>query len=135
MGAFQDLTAEEQSNQTAAGYHHTYFRTDDLNLGNLMRYPTDSEFAAASRHAFHEAEQLLGALGIDAKTMLAAYVELAPSVTKKNKPTPNSQPPRTLHQLLKLYDSVSFKLPSDEDEFETLQLAIAAEDVEKSLAM
>jgi hypothetical protein len=106
MDAFQDLTVEEHSNQTTSGYHHTCFCTDDLNLENLMRYPTDSEFAAASRHvAFHGAEQLLGALGIDTKTMLAAYVELTPSVTKKNKPTPNSQPPRTLHQLLKLYQS------------------------------
>ncbi|KAJ7832150.1 hypothetical protein B0H14DRAFT_3712707 [Mycena olivaceomarginata] len=45
MGAFGNLTAKQQANETAAGYHHTYFNANDYGLA--------------------EATQLLKLLGID----------------------------------------------------------------------
>lgn len=36
----------------ASGYHHTYFKADDLDLQDLLRYPSDDDFAAASDAAF-----------------------------------------------------------------------------------
>lgn len=111
MGAFQDLTAEEQSNQTTADYHHTYFNADNLNLQSLMAYPTDAKLAMASDHALKKAEQLLATLGIDAKAILAQYVEPMSLVAKQKKASSTSQPPHTLHQLLKLYESVHSNQP------------------------
>lgn len=48
LGASGGLSAEEQANQTAAGYHHTYFKADDLDLKELLRYPFDEELANAA---------------------------------------------------------------------------------------
>ncbi|KAF8219154.1 hypothetical protein L208DRAFT_1383096 [Tricholoma matsutake] len=122
MGAFQELTAEEQSNQITAGYHQTYFNADNLNLQSLMVYPTDAELATASDHAFKEAKQLLATLGIDTKAMLAQYVELTPLVAKQKKASSTSQLP------------FSFKLANEEDQFKTLELKIAVEDVESIMS-
>ncbi|KAH7917617.1 hypothetical protein BV22DRAFT_986798, partial [Leucogyrophana mollusca] len=70
MGAFQHLTVQEQVNQTAAGYHHTYFHAPDLDTAALMQWPSNIDFERASNEAFKEAEQLLTAVGIEACTML-----------------------------------------------------------------
>ncbi|KAJ7173525.1 hypothetical protein C8R46DRAFT_1255776 [Mycena filopes] len=32
MGAFANMSAEEQANQTSAGYYHTYFKADDVDI-------------------------------------------------------------------------------------------------------
>lgn len=89
LGAFGDLSAEEQANQTAAGYHHTYFKADDLDLKELLHYPSDNDLANASDAAFHEAEQLLLSVGINAKQMLDDYI--AP---EKRQQDPKLAPPQ-----------------------------------------
>ncbi|KII84101.1 hypothetical protein PLICRDRAFT_65980, partial [Plicaturopsis crispa FD-325 SS-3] len=70
LGAFANLSFEEKANQTASGYHHTYFRAPDLDTAALMEWPTDVDLAKASAAAFEEVEQLLAAVGIDAHAML-----------------------------------------------------------------
>jgi hypothetical protein len=39
LGEFGDLLPEQKANETAAGYHHTYFQTDDIDLKVLMVWP------------------------------------------------------------------------------------------------
>ncbi|KAJ8094915.1 hypothetical protein PM082_010131 [Marasmius tenuissimus] len=63
-----------------AGYHHTYFRADDLDLLNLLKYPDDTVISKASDAVYKEAQLLLETIGIDAATMLAGYVEPSPSL-------------------------------------------------------
>jgi len=84
LRAFGDMTPEKQANQTASGYHHTYFKADDLDLEELMRYPTDNDFVAASDAAFKEAEQLLASVGINAEVMLKAPTEHIPVMKKED---------------------------------------------------
>jgi hypothetical protein len=52
------LSPEEQVNQAAAGYHHTYFHAKDLDTDALMLWPSDGDIQQASVAAFKEAEQL-----------------------------------------------------------------------------
>lgn len=92
LGAFGDLTPEEQSNQTAADYHHTYFKTKDLDLAELQRYPKDLELGTASDAAFKEAKGLLASLRISATRMLQLYTE------------PSLQPRRHQRQQLQAMD-------------------------------
>lgn len=65
MGEFGNLSPEEQANQTADGYHHTYFNADDIDLAVLMQYPADEQLVNASKYAF-EAAQRLRLVGITA---------------------------------------------------------------------
>ena len=60
-------------------WHHlailcAYFKADDLDLKELLHYPSDNYLANASDAAFREAEQLLSSLGINAKQMLGCYI-------------------------------------------------------------
>ncbi|KAJ7077204.1 hypothetical protein C8R43DRAFT_1083442 [Mycena crocata] len=137
-GSFANLSPDEQANQTSAGYLHTYFTADDLDTAELMRYPTDQELADASEYAFAEAEQLLKLVGIDAQAVLKGYVDPKLSTTfaePKGRSIPKSKPPQTLLELLALYDKVPFKSSKDEETFETCELALAAESLDKSLAI
>ncbi|KAJ7151882.1 hypothetical protein C8R43DRAFT_1067439 [Mycena crocata] len=137
-GSFANLSADEQANQTSAGYLHTYFTADDLDTAELMRYPTDQELADASEYAFAEAEQLLKLVGIDAQAVLKDYVDPKLSTTfaePKGRSIPKSKPPQTVLELLALYDKVPFKSSKDEETFETCELALAAESLDKSLAI
>jgi len=43
LGEFGELSPQEQVNQTAAGYHHTYFISDDIDLGALMSWSSDED--------------------------------------------------------------------------------------------
>ncbi|KAF8156928.1 hypothetical protein B0H34DRAFT_657929 [Crassisporium funariophilum] len=133
LGAFGDLTAEEQANQTAAGYHHTYFDTDDLDLKELLRYPTEDDLAAASDAAFEEAEQLLGSLGINAADMLTRDV-IPPKKKLCAAPTTISKGPQTLLQLFALYQAPPSSSKA-ENELEACELALVAENVDRSLSM
>ena len=132
LGAFGDLSTEEQANQTAAGYHHTYFTADDLDLKELLRYPSDQDLADASDAAFKEAEQLLSSIGINAQQMMKVYVH--PEKTYKSKPpTSSSRGPQTLEQVLALY--VSPTASKAIDEAEARELALVAENIDRSLAL
>ncbi|KDQ07233.1 hypothetical protein BOTBODRAFT_76758, partial [Botryobasidium botryosum FD-172 SS1] len=63
-GKFGVLSPEEKENATAAGYHHTYFDTSDIDLPVLATWPTDSDIESVSLAAAQEAEQLLSVVGI-----------------------------------------------------------------------
>jgi hypothetical protein len=65
-GEFGDLLPQQKANETADGYHHTYFQTNDIDLKTLMIWPRDEELRGASTIAFSEASDLLAVLGIDA---------------------------------------------------------------------
>jgi hypothetical protein len=133
LGAFGDLSAEEQANETAAGYRHTYFHVSDLDLDTLTIWPSDGDLQQASVSAFKEADQLLAAVGINASSMLAEYT--APTPSKKPLMTATSlQRPQTLYELMMLY--ANMPLTSQvEDQVETCEMAIAADNVDKTMAM
>ena len=131
LGAFGDLSAEEQANQTAAGYHHTYFKADDLDLKELLRYPSDDDLANAADAGFKEAEQLLSSLGINAKQMLGCYT--APEKKRRNPKLTPCQGPQTLAQALALYQAPS--LSKEEEQFEACEMALVAESIDRSLAL
>ncbi|KAI0664773.1 hypothetical protein C8Q70DRAFT_904467 [Cubamyces menziesii] len=48
----------------AAGYAHSYFDTDDIDLAQLAQFPTDAEIAAAAHDAWEETESLFSLVGI-----------------------------------------------------------------------
>jgi hypothetical protein len=74
MGEFGNLSMQEQANQTTAGYHHTYFKTDDLDLDALMTWVSNTELKAISTVAAKEAISLLGAVGISITDYLSSPV-------------------------------------------------------------
>lgn len=132
LGSFGDLSPSEQANQTASGYHHTYFHTNDLDLAALMTWPSDGDIQNASVAALSEAEQLLGAVGIDAKSMLAKYTP--PTIGKLTPELGVPSPPKTLYEIMQLYSDMPMNIRK-EDEIETCELAIASEDIDKTMAM
>ncbi|KAJ6524888.1 hypothetical protein DFH09DRAFT_1372073 [Mycena vulgaris] len=137
MGAFAGLSPEQQATQVSAGYHHTYFNADDLDTATLMQYPTDAEIVEASKYGFEEAAQLLKMLGISAEDMLRSYVAPTPATLKKSMvPTQStSRAPQTFLELLALYQTVPLSSLKDEHTFETCEVALAAESLDKSLAI
>ncbi|KAJ7652192.1 hypothetical protein DFH06DRAFT_995707 [Mycena polygramma] len=136
LGAFGNLSPDEQATQTSAGYHHTYFKADDLNTLVLMEYPTDKELSEASEQAYDEAAQLLKLVGIDAEAMLKNYKDpkLPTTPDLQQQRTRKSRLPQTLLELLALYQPVKMT-SKEEDEFEACELALAAESLDKSLGM
>ena len=134
LGAFGDLSTEEQANQTTAGYHHTYFTADDLDLKELLRYPSDQDLADASDATFKEAEQLLSSIRINAQQMMKTYVH--PEKTYKSKPPPSSsRGPQTLEQVLALYVSPAASKAIDKAEAHNHEMALVAENIDRSLAL
>jgi hypothetical protein len=131
LGAFGDLSTEEQANQTAAGYHHTYFKADDLDLKELIRYPSDDALAKAADAGFKEAEQLLLSLGINASQMLGCY--MAPEKRFRDPTLAPCRGPQTLAEALALYQAPS--LSKDEDCFEACEMALVADSIDRSLAL
>jgi hypothetical protein len=131
LGSFGDLSAEERANQTAAGYHHTYFKADDLDLKELLRYPSDDDLADAADAGFKEAEQLLLSLGVNAKNMLRCYT--APEKRRRNPTLAPPQGPQTLAQALALYRAPT--LSKDQDQFEACEMALVADSIDRSLAL
>jgi hypothetical protein len=101
----------------------------------LIQWPSDGEIQNASVVAFKEVEQLLAAIGINAKSMLAQYSPPVPAQRSEflTSPIPNSRPP-TLHDLMQLYANMPTKSQL-EDQVETCEMAIAAEDLDKTMAM
>ncbi|KAJ6631075.1 hypothetical protein B0H10DRAFT_2159919 [Mycena sp. CBHHK59/15] len=137
LGAFGNLSLDEQANQTLAGYHHTYFTADDLDTTVLMQHPTDQELMNTSEYNFTEAAQLLKLVRINAEAMLQNYQDLE-QPTRQAAPASaqlKSRPPQTLLELLTLYKPVPFKSSKDEESFETCEMALAAEAMDKSLIM
>ncbi|KAJ6580890.1 hypothetical protein B0H19DRAFT_1112801 [Mycena capillaripes] len=134
MGAFGNLTPERQANETAAGYHHTYFKADDVDILTLWQFPTDQELKDASQYGLAEAVQLLKLLGVDAKAMLRDYKDPEPMSTRPVN-TPKSRPPNTIIELLTLYERVPLKSSRDDEVFEACEMAIAADSVDQSRAI
>ncbi|KAA1468573.1 hypothetical protein DENSPDRAFT_814932 [Dentipellis sp. KUC8613] len=134
LGAFQGLSPEEKANQTAAGYHHTYYHAPDLDLAALMSWPSDEDFADASKHAFEEVEQLLSVVGINAKDILAKYREPHPSSAPVKQVHAPTKMPHSIVDMLALYVNDSFK-SSVEDEMETCEMALAAEAADKTVTI
>ena len=132
LGSFGDLSPSEQANQTASGYHHTYFHTKDLDLPTLMTWPSDGDIQNASAVALTEVEGLLGTVGIDAKSMLAKYTPPANGKSTPKLKVPSL--PKTLYEIMQLYSNMPMSIRT-EDEVETCELAIASEDVDKTMAM
>ncbi|KAJ7355749.1 hypothetical protein DFH08DRAFT_772956 [Mycena albidolilacea] len=134
MGAFGNLTPEQQANETAAGYHHTYFKADDVDILALWQFPTDQELRDASQYGLAEAVQLLKLLGVDAKAMLRDYKDPEP-VTTRSVNAPKSRPPNTIMEWLALYERVPLKSSRDDEVFEACEMAIAADSVDQSRAI
>ncbi|KAL1701957.1 hypothetical protein EV121DRAFT_211101 [Schizophyllum commune] len=138
LGAFGDLSAEEKTAQTAAGYHHTYFRADDLDTFTLLCQPSDDEYAELSKSARLEAEQLLAAAGINAKAMFekaaGAAATTAPAVAAEasEEVVPDPSSDRQSYSLFE-DDSFSFKTRQDEELFHTFVMAMVSDSVDKSL--
>ncbi|KAJ7780986.1 hypothetical protein B0H16DRAFT_1496749 [Mycena metata] len=132
MGAFGNLSPDQQENQTSAGYVHTYFKADDLDTAVLLQYPTDEDIENASKAAFAEATQLLKAVGIDAELMLSKYQAPEPVHLRPPSATARSRPPQTILELLAMYEPAR-KSPKEEENFEACELALVAEGLDKSL--
>jgi hypothetical protein len=133
LGAFGNLSPEEQANCTATGYHHTYFHAKDLDTDALKQWPSNGDLQRASVVALKEAEQLLATVGINASSMLAQY--RLPNIARKssNKVT-SPHHPQTLYDLMMLY--MNMPLTSKvEDQVEMCEMAIAADDVDNTMAM
>ncbi|KAH9945584.1 hypothetical protein B0H21DRAFT_709290 [Amylocystis lapponica] len=135
MGAFGDLTAEQQENQTAGGYYHSYFVAKDLDLHALAQWPSDAELQDASAMALQEAEQLMSALGIDAISMLNKYraPHLSTRKSKVKTSVSSVKGPQTLSDILALYANVTFKAHQDEEKFEACEMALVADSVDQTL--
>ncbi|KAJ6493278.1 hypothetical protein C8R45DRAFT_1073220 [Mycena sanguinolenta] len=134
MGAFGNLTPEQQANETAAGYHHTYFQADDVDILTLWQFPTDQELKDASQNGLAEAVQLLKLLGVDANTMLRNYKDPEPVSTRQFH-SPSLRTPNTIVELLALYERVPLKSLRDEEVFEACEMAIAADSIDQSQAI
>lgn len=139
LGAFGQLTAEEQINQTAAGYLHTYFLALDLDLLALAQWPTDEDIGAAAVKAFSEANDLLSVLGIDCQVMLKGYCEPPPPKPRARKDVSASsgpRPPQTLAELIALYQykPIAKQLPPYvKDEVEACKAALIADGIDCTL--
>ena len=98
----------------------------------LMTWPSDDDIQNTSAVVLSEVEQLLGAVGVDAKTMLAKYSPPAVGRFMKKPKTPS--PPRTLYKIMQLYANMPMSIQT-KDEVETCELASASEDVDKTMAI
>lgn len=139
MGAFNNLTPEQKAQHTSAGYNHTYFKADDIDISALMVYPDDEKIHTASRLALEDVEQVLKAVGIDACSMLSQYQpppSYLPEPVPYNAPpsVPGPRAPSTLAELLYLYKGAPVSA-RDEKAMEVCEFAIAAEAVDSTNAM
>ncbi|KAF5370922.1 hypothetical protein D9615_009812 [Tricholomella constricta] len=128
-GAFGSLSAEEKANTTAAGYYHTYFKNNDIDLCELASLPTDQDLAHASVAALTEVSQLCSYLGFAAQDMISKYV--APS-SHTSPPPPHPQ--GTLASTLQLFDNTWRSAPSNRH-IENIYFAIAAEGASRSASI
>lgn len=140
LGAFGDLSAEQQANETASGYHHTYFKADDLDLRSLMDYPDDEQLHSILKYAVEDVIALLAPLGIDGKSMLSTYIPPPsylpvpiPCSSSSSVVHPNRQP-RNLYELLFLYQNASVPVVVEE-RVATVELALAAESIDATAKM
>ncbi|KAJ6546589.1 hypothetical protein B0H10DRAFT_1969601 [Mycena sp. CBHHK59/15] len=126
LWTFGNPSPDAKANQVSTGYHPTYFKADDLDTAILMQYPSDDNLVKASEYGLAEAVQLLKLVGIDGAAMLRDY-----------QPPPSTQSwlPQTLFELLTLYESVPLRSLKDERTFESCEMALAAESLDKSLVI
>lgn len=135
LGDFGQLSEEERANETAAGYHHTYFDAPDLDVENLRRYPTDAELQNASTAAYEEAKQLLSVVNIDAAQMLKLYTPPEPSKRSKKACMTRDDPPQTVAELMRLFMNSASLSEKEQNEAEVCEAALAADSVNSSLDM
>jgi hypothetical protein len=137
LSAFSRLVDEKDANATAAGYYHSYVLDTCINLHALRQWPTDAELATASDTALTMAEQILSAVGINAKVVLSQYRAPTLSASRSNlraQHTPRE--PTTLAELMALYDSTSVLIPTQmQDQIETCQAALVSESISQTLDM
>ena len=137
-GSFDTLTADQQLNQTAAGYLHTYFMAPDLDLPALAHWPTDNEIMQAAALAFDEAAELLSVLGVDCKKILEGYQDPPPPKPKSRRSVIAApRGPQTLAELISLYQyDPRAKLSSHtENELEACKAALVADHIDCTLEM
>lgn len=148
-GEFRDLLPTQQANETAAGYHHTYFQNDDIDLQQLTVWPSDTDLEMASSAAFAEASDLLRIVGIDPATSIVTGSNSHPprlvNPTEK-RPQPLSaevdmseeselQTPESLTTLFSTLAIAPSLERAHEDEIDALALALAADNVESMHTM
>lgn len=147
---FADLSSQEQANRTAAGYHHTYFKPQDVNLAQLMLWPTDADLAEAAKLAATEVQVMMTFLGVDAANLFSnttphPSVETAPlsgsSTTSDNpggesghcRPTDDASvltQETSFRDILRARDSLPIQSSNEDDELDGLALGIVAVEAE-----
>lgn len=139
LGAFKNLSPEEQAKATAAGYWHTYLHAPDLDEAALRTWLTNTQFADQARHGLHDAVLLLDYLGIDALEMLRTDVSPAPTPayppTRVEELEIGQRPIVTLHDILNRLHPVAPISSEQENALEMTQYALAAQSTESTLNM
>ncbi|KAI0026467.1 hypothetical protein K488DRAFT_66592, partial [Vararia minispora EC-137] len=147
LGAFRNLTAQEQANATASGYHHMYFIASDIDLKALATWPSAKDIAAASDRVRKEVEDLLSTVGIDASAIFLLFQQspntASLSMTKyveDDDPMDASSTEDADRDTLAVCDvlsaisNTSTTIKVDE-ETELLTMALVSESVDKTLEM
>ncbi|KZV71006.1 hypothetical protein PENSPDRAFT_685015 [Peniophora sp. CONT] len=130
MGAFKNLSPEEQANATAAGYWHTYFSAPDFNEAMLRTYPDNTGVKASAERGLRDATMLLDFLGIDASEMLRVY---KPPTYDDGSTTSELPAMKTLHDLLTVSPLAAPASVAQEDALQMAQYALVAENTEATL--
>lgn len=137
---FGDLSAQEQANKVGAGYHHTYYKTEGVNLKEMRHWPSDAELAEASRLGMQDAAGLLAALGLDAAALLCpskrtATPTIPPVPNKAIHPEPTDElvahpddkvPPPSFREIIKAREALPLETIEVEDQRDTLVAGIIA---------
>lgn len=148
-GKFDELTPQEQANRTAAGYYHTHFKNDDVNIIALKTYPSDYEIESIYNTATQEATDLLYALNINC---IHTWQSLSPIVTIANAEgatagsgeedeedeglvNETSEHEMSARDLIRQLEALPMGLPSQEERTEVLTFAVVAEELDKTLSM
>ncbi|KZV67782.1 hypothetical protein PENSPDRAFT_610974 [Peniophora sp. CONT] len=134
LGAFKNLTPEQQANATAAGYWHTYLHAPDLDEAALRSSVTNAQFGEQAQLGLRDATVLLEYLGIDALDMLRAGA--APIFDLHAVPADEPEdhrPAITLHDLLNRVHPIATTSTEQEDTLEMTQYALVAQSTESTL--
>lgn len=140
LGEFGNLSEQEKANETAAGYHHTYFHCDDIDVKALMEWPTDGQLEDILGLAHEDVEELLSALGMALDAQPSSHgvdggdSDALPDETN-NEESDLEGPQHTLNELLhSLHISTSLSA-ADELTVESLTLALTTSQIDASQAM
>lgn len=145
QGDFGNLSPQEQANKTAAGYHHTYFKSDDVDLNDMHHWPSDEDLQLAASAATNDVIDLMALLGIDARSLQPkssspdaspspqatppdVQVQHAAEISTTSAPSDpvlaeEPQPP-SFRELLQLRDVLPLKQKDEDDKRDALVAAI-----------